>query len=122
MQRRVKPMLLFKLVDVPSQRLVMANDHEASGSKSIANKYHQPRWCPLGLTHTQKRKLQRLHNKERKEQEAEKMRDEHFNKYRPMIPQGKVWKIKTADQPAGPVGPTQLTGQTGQPDWSDRFD
>ena len=93
-----------KSVDDPSQRPVMANDHEASGSKSIADKYHQPKWCPLGQTHTQKRKLQRLRNKEKREQEAEKMRDEHLNKYRPMIPQGKVWQIKTANQPARPVG------------------
>jgi len=75
-----------KSVDVPSQRPVMANDHEASGSKSIADKYHQPKWCPSRLTHTQKRKLQRLRNKEKREQEAEKMRDEHLNKYKPMIP------------------------------------
>ena len=36
-----------------------------------------------------------------------------------MFPQGKVWKIKTADQPARPIGPPQPTGQT---DWSDRSD
>ena len=81
----------------------MANDHEASSS-STANKYHQPRWCPPRLTHTQKQKLQRLRNKEKREQEAEKLRDEHFNKYRPMVPRGKVWQIKAVDQPTvGPV-------------------
>ena len=57
------------------------------------------------MTHTQKRKLQPLRNKEKKEQEAEKMRDDHFNKYRPMIPQGKAWQMKTVDQPGRPVGP-----------------
>ena len=41
-------------------------------------------------THTQKRKLQRLRNKEKKEREEEKMRDEEFNRYRPMFPQSKV--------------------------------
>ena len=95
----------------------MATDHEAGSIKGTADKYHQPMWCPSGLTHTQKRKLQRLRNKERKEQEAEKMRNEQFNKYRPMIPQGKVWQIKTADQPARPVGPPPPTGE---PDRSDR--
>ena len=56
------------------------------------------KWCPLGLTHTQKRKLQRLRNKEKKKQEeAEKVRDEYFNKYRPMIPQGKAWQVKISD-------------------------
>jgi len=106
-------------VDVPSQKPVMANDHEAGSSKSVADKYHQPRWWPSGLTHTQKRKLQHLRNKEKKEQEAEKMRDEHFNKYRPMIPQRKAWQIEMVDQPARPVELPQPTGQTGQPDRSD---
>jgi len=48
------------------------------------------------------------------------VRDEYFNKYRPMIPQGKVWQVKTVDQPTkGPVGPTSATGQTDIPDRSD---
>ena len=51
------------------------------------------------------------------------MRDEHFNKYRPMVPQGKVWQVKSADQPAGPVGPplpTSLTGTANRSDSSDQ--
>ena len=116
------PLDIEKSVDSPVQKLVMANDHEAGSSKSAADKYHQPRWCPSGLTHTQKRKLQRHRKKEKMEQEAEKMRDEHFNKYRPMIPQGKVWQIKMAGQPIGPVGPQPPIGQTGEPDRSDCSD
>ena len=80
------PMDIEKSVDVPSRKPAKANDHEAGSSKSVADKYHQPRWCPSSLTHSQKRKLQRLRNKEKREQEAEKMRDEHLNKYKPMIP------------------------------------
>ena len=105
------PMDIEKSVEVPSQKPVMAN---AGSSKSATDKYHQPRWCPSGLTHTQKRKLQRLRNKEKKEQEKEKMRDENFNIYRPIFPQSKVWKVKIADQPARLVGPLQPTGQTGR--------
>jgi hypothetical protein len=86
------PMVFGKSATPPVEEPVMANDHEAWSSKTkVADKYHQPRWCPEGLTHTQKRKLQHLRNKEKREQEAEKMMDEHFNKYRPMVPQGKVW-------------------------------
>ena len=107
-----KAMDIEESADVPSQKPIIANDHEAGSSKSAADKYHQPRWCPSGLTHTQKRKLQRLRNIEKKEQEKEKMRDEDFNRYRPMFPQSKVWKVKTADQPARPVGPPQPTSQT----------
>ena len=118
-----EPMVIDKSAtsSAPSiQKPFTANNHEAGGSK-VADKYHQPRWCPEGLTHTQKRKLQHLRNKEKREQEAEKVRDEYFNKYRPMIPQGKVWQVKTVDQPAEvPVGLTPVTGETGIPDRSDR--
>ena len=111
-----EPMVIDKSVTSsapPIQKPFTAKNHEASGSK-VLDKYHQPRWCPEGLTHTQKRKLQRLRNKEKREQEAEKARDEYFDKYRPMIPQGKVWQVKAVDQPAeGPVEPTLVTGQTG---------
>ena len=85
-----KPIMFDKSVNSPVQRPIRANDHQADSSSS-ALKYFQPRWCPPGLTRTQKRKLRRLRNKEKREQEAEKARDEYFNKYRPMIPQGKVW-------------------------------
>ena len=61
-----RPMDVDTSVDVPSQKPVMANDHEAGSSKGAADKYHHPRWCPSGLTHTQKRKLQRLRNKEKR--------------------------------------------------------
>ena len=64
--------------------------------------------------------MQRLRRQEQKEKEAEKLRDEHFVKYRPRVPQGKMWQVKTADQPAGPVGPPQLTGLTCTADRSDR--
>ena len=53
------PMILEKSVTT-SQKLVLANDHEASNNKSKdqdKENYHQPRWCPLGLTHTKKRRL-----------------------------------------------------------------
>ena len=49
-----KPMVIDKLVTSfvsPVQKPFTANNHEASGSK-VADKYHQPCWCPEGLTHT----------------------------------------------------------------------
>ena len=116
------PMIVEKSVDA-FQKLVLANDHEASSSNlknQDKEKYFQPRWCPPGLTHTQKRRLQRLRHQEQKEKEAEKLRDEIFDECRPRFPQGKMWRVKTVDQPTRPVGPLQLTGQTGVPDRSDR--
>jgi hypothetical protein len=35
------------------------------------SKYLQPRWCPSDLSHTQKRRLQRMRKKESMEQQAE---------------------------------------------------
>jgi hypothetical protein len=51
---------------VTSTPEVAGNDHEASGSSSDS-KYFLPRWCPPGLTHTQRRKLQRLRFQEKRE-------------------------------------------------------
>lgn len=80
----------------PVEKVVpAANDHEASSSRS---QYFLTKWCPLGLTRTQRRKLQRLRCHERKEKELEQHRDEYFNKCRPMIPQKKEWRVKIDEQ------------------------
>ena len=73
-----KPMVFGKSAQTDPQKCVLANDHEASSSGS-ASKYHQPMCCPPGLSHSQKRRFQRLRRQEQKEREAEKLRDEHFN-------------------------------------------
>jgi hypothetical protein len=108
------PIVVGNQVNSSVPKSVMGNDHGASSSSST-ERYFQPRWCPLGFTHTQKRKLQRLRFQEKREQKLEKQRDEQFNKYRPIVPQGKAWKVKATGQPAGPGKPPQSTGQmTGQ--------
>jgi hypothetical protein len=99
---------------VTSTPEVVANDHETSGSSSNS-KYFLPRWCPLGLTRTQRRKLQRLRFQEKREKELEKQRDEAFNQYMPMVPQGKEWRVKTSSEPA-PVRPVDVDGQTDDPE------
>ena len=43
---------------------------ENEKSKEQDSKYLQPRWCPSGLSHTQKRRLQRM-RKEAMEQQVE---------------------------------------------------
>jgi hypothetical protein len=48
-------------------------DHGAS-NKSLASEYMQLRWFPPGLSHTQKRRLQRLRNQERKEKELKPLK------------------------------------------------
>ena len=46
-----EPMMFGKSATPPTQEPFTANNHEA-GSSKVADKYHQPRWCPEGLTHT----------------------------------------------------------------------
>ena len=63
----------------------------ASGSKKTPDpQTSRARWCPAGLTHSQKRKLQRLRAKEQREQEAREREAERvFNETHPMFPQKK---------------------------------
>jgi hypothetical protein len=75
-------------VMTPTQKGSVANDHEASGSKSRPECF-LPRWFPPSLTHTQRWKLQRLRLREKREKEPEKKRDEDFSSCRPMVPQGR---------------------------------
>jgi len=56
------PMVFDKSVDPRNQKVVMADNHEASSNST--DQYSQPRWCPPGLTHTQKRRLQCLRHQE----------------------------------------------------------
>jgi hypothetical protein len=64
-------------------------------NKTINPKYSMPRWCPSGLTRSQKRKLQRLRAKEIKEKEAEKIFNDTHPQYPP--PQ-KRWRSKVVEK------------------------
>ena len=80
------PIVFGNKVETPIPKgSVVANDHEASRSGSNS-KHLLPWWCPPGLTRTQRRKLQRLRFREKKEKELEQPRDEVFNTYKTMIP------------------------------------
>ena len=85
------------------------SDHEAGSSqtevtKSRDPKYTQPKWCPPGITKTQRRKLQRARNREKAKKEAEQARDAEFNAERPMVPD-QVWVPK----PNPPPGQLMIT-------------
>jgi hypothetical protein len=62
--------------------------------KTTDPKYSMPRWCPTGLTRSQKRKLQRLRAKESQEKEAEKIFNDTHPQYPP--PQ-KKWRPKAIE-------------------------
>jgi hypothetical protein len=70
-------------------------DHGAI-NKSLTSEYMQPRWCPTGLSHTQKRRLQRLRIQESKERELKPLKE--YNKkevpVRPLLSIKKEWRAK----------------------------
>jgi hypothetical protein len=58
-------------------------------------KYYMSRWCPVGLTWSQKRKLHRLRAKENQEKEAKKI----FNDTHPQYPPTqKKWRPKAVEE------------------------
>jgi hypothetical protein len=72
------------------------NKKESTTVNKIADpKYSMPRWCPSGLTRSQKRKLQRLRAKENQEKEAEKIFNDTHPQYPP--PQ-KRWRPKAVEE------------------------
>jgi hypothetical protein len=72
------------------------NKKESTTVNKIADpKYSMPRWCPSGLTRSQKRKLQRLGAKENQEKEAKKIFNDTHPQYPP--PQ-KRWIPKAVEE------------------------
>jgi hypothetical protein len=75
-----------------------ANTNQKGGTvvnKTTDPKYSMPRWCPSGMTRSQKQKLQRLRAKENQEKEAEKI----FNDTHPQYPPPKKrWRPKVVEE------------------------
>jgi hypothetical protein len=69
-------------------------EEDTTVNKIVDPKYSMPRWCPSGLTRSQKRKLQRLRAKENQEKEAEKILNDMHPQYQP--PQ-KRWRPKAVE-------------------------
>ena len=64
--------------DLPTQRPIVTSNDLVKGDFNCSkedvrqdSKYSQPRWCPSGLSRTQKRRLQRLRKQETMGQEVE---------------------------------------------------
>jgi hypothetical protein len=93
----------------------VAPDHEEEKANKVVDfKYLQPRWCPPGLTRTQKQKLQRLRLAEMREKELEKRRDELFNEIKPRTLPRQEWKRMVAPQSS--TTEPAVGGQTVTPD------
>jgi hypothetical protein len=69
---------------------------EEKTDKVVDSKYLQPRWCPLGLTRTKKRKLQRLRLAKMQEREQEKQWDKQFDEIKPRTLPKQEWRRKEA--------------------------
>jgi hypothetical protein len=80
-----------------SRTTVLYRPRNSGGNiiKSIAPEIKpRPQWCPKGLTHTQKRRVQRLRALEIKEAITLKKCDELFRRVRPMVPPNMTWREK----------------------------
>jgi hypothetical protein len=53
-----------------------------------------PRWCPPGLTPSQRRRIQWMRAQRMREEAAKKERDEYFNIIPPVIPMRQEWRVK----------------------------
>jgi hypothetical protein len=53
-----------------------------------------PRWCPGGITKTQKCRLQKMRQRELAEKKEEEERDNCFNHLRPMSKSEQTWREK----------------------------
>jgi hypothetical protein len=51
-----------------------------------------PRWCPSGITMTQKRRLQKMHQRELALKKEVEERDYGFNRLRPMTRSEQTWR------------------------------
>jgi hypothetical protein len=94
-----------------NQRMIFSPDYREFRPKAVLQQYMPrnsvvrkimsvapgtkpgPRWCPTGLTHTQKRRVQRLRASEIKEEIAKKKRGEWFSRDKSMV-STKIWTQK----------------------------
>jgi hypothetical protein len=119
------PIIIDDQVDIAMEDAAPDRGEEKT-DKVVGSKYLQPRWCPPGLTQTQKHKLQRLRLAEMRENEREKRRGELFNKIKVVTLPRQEWRKKkaprsstvelaTGSQTATPAGPTATDSIPGNP-------
>jgi hypothetical protein len=80
-------------------------DHGASNN-SLASEYMHLRWCPPGLSHTQKRRLQQLQNQESKEKELKPLKEVNKKKE---VPAGPLPSIKKGWRPKQLISASNYT-------------
>jgi hypothetical protein len=72
-------------VNMENQVMQDSGGKKQEGGKGVApRKRPAPRWCPRGITKTQKRRLQNMHQRELAEKKEEEEQDYLFNHLRLM--------------------------------------
>jgi hypothetical protein len=62
-----------------------------------------PHWCTLGLTSSQRRRIQWMRAQKMREEAPEKKRDKHFNDIRLVIPMRQEWRVKGKVDTSAPM-------------------
>jgi hypothetical protein len=71
------------------------------GKGAAPSKGPAPRWCPRGITKTQKRRLQKIHQRELEEKKEGEEQDYWFKSIRPMTKPKQTWWKKRLDKEEG---------------------
>jgi hypothetical protein len=64
------------------------------GKGATPSKRLAPRWCPRGITRTQKHRLQKIRQRELAEKKEEEEQDYWFNRLRPVTKPKQTWQEK----------------------------
>jgi hypothetical protein len=64
------------------------------GKGDASSKRPAPQWCPRGITKTQKRRLQKMRQRELVKKKEEEERDYWFSHLRPMTKPKQMWQVK----------------------------
>ncbi|KAK1645950.1 hypothetical protein QYE76_063755 [Lolium multiflorum] len=118
-RRRTNEVSVFeRLGPLPhqSKRAESSQEEDFEESDGEEDRYHRPRWCPDGLSHSQKRRVQRLRNLEEAEAQylytLRKARPDLAAKIQQIVetkarPPKKVWRPKQAKADAHRLMPMQ---------------
>lgn len=86
---------------IDSVRGAIAQRRTNGGRWSAPGTQPEESWCPAGLSHGQKRRVQRLRTQEKFAKRAEDERDRWFNRHQPMTGVKKTWREKRLAREGG---------------------
>jgi hypothetical protein len=87
---------------------------DGEAAVTVAKKIPNPRWCPSGLSKTQRRQLQKLRQVEIAAAREEAARDAWFNEVRPMTEPKNTWREKRLATEVGDVDSSSSSASEGK--------